>query len=1004
MPETAVRSASSVDQNRAEVRPWVGRSIERVEDAALLTGRGRFIDDLGTPPGTLHAAILRSPHAHADIVSVDAEAARRAPGVAAVLTGEQVKALTSSLVVGVKAPVECWPIAIDRVRYVGEPVAVVVATDRARAEDAIELINVEYRPRAAVVDPLAALAADAPVLHEGFPGNLASDRRFSYGNPDLAFGEAAHRFSIDIRYPRNSCTPIETYGVIASHDAAEDAYDILANFQGPFSIHTVISRALKVPGNRLRLRTPPASGGSFGVKQGVFPYIVLIGAASRAVGRPVKWIEDRLEHLTASVSATNRATTLSAAVAADGKILALDWDQVEDCGAHLRAPEPATLYRMHGNLTGAYDIRHVRVRNRVVVTNKTPTGLNRGFGGPQVYFALERLVQRIAIGLRLDPFDVIKRNLVPANAFPYRTATGALLDSGNYQEAIARGVEQGRLAELRTRRDEARAQGRLYGIGFTAVVEPSVSNMGYITTVLTAAERRKAGPKNGAQATATVTLDPVGSVTVHVASVPQGQGHRTVLSQVVADVFGLKPQDVRVNTEIDTTKDAWSIASGNYASRFAAAVAGTAKLAAERIAARLARVAASQLNVEPGDVVFGDGLVASKRNPENRIAFSRIAALSHWSPGSLPDDAGQTIRETVFWTPPELTAPDDEDRINSSLCHGFIFDFCGVEIDRTTFEVRIDRYVTMHDCGTILHPGMVNGQIRGGFAQALGAALYEEYAYAADGSFLTGTFADYLLPTTAEVPEPQIVHMETPSPFTPLGAKGVGEGNCMSTPVCIANAVADALRLADVTLPLVPAKLAALVRGPEPEPPAGQPKAAPAREGDRRLHGEGSASVNGAPEQVWTMLLDVGTLQAVIPGCQRVDKVSDTHFRADVTLGIGPVTGRYRADVQLFDLDPPRTVTLRGKAEGALGFGSAEGRITLEPDGKGGTRLHYAYDAAIGGKVASIGGRLLDGATRVIIGQFFAALARKAGGGGPASGFSLIALLGKLASLLGGRR
>ncbi|MDI4232605.1 molybdopterin-dependent oxidoreductase [Bradyrhizobium sp. Arg237L] len=1004
MAEAAVQSASSVDQNTAEDRPWVGRSIERVEDAALLTGRGRFIDDLGTPPGTLHAAILRSPHAHADIVSVDAEAARHAPGVAAVLTGEQVKALTSSLVVGVKAPVECWPIAIERVRYVGEPVAVVIASDRARAEDAIELINVEYQPRAAVVDPLAALAADAPVLHDGFPGNLASDRSFSYGNPEQAFAEATHRFSIDIRYPRNSCTPIETYGVIATYDAAENAFDILANFQGPFSIHTVISRALKVPGNRLRLRTPPDSGGSFGVKQGIFPYIVLISAASRAVGRPVKWIEDRLEHLTASVSATNRATTLSVAVTADGKILALDWDQVEDCGAHLRAPEPATLYRMHGNLTGAYDIRHVRVRNRVVVTNKTPTGLNRGFGGPQVYFALERLVQRIAIGLRLDPLDVIKRNLVPADAFPYRTATGALLDSGNYQEAIARAVEHGQLAELRTRRDEARAQGRLYGIGFTAVVEPSVSNMGYITTVLTAAERRKAGPKNGAQATATVALDPVGGVTVHVASVPQGQGHRTVLSQVVADVFGLKPQDVRVNTEIDTAKDAWSIASGNYASRFAAAVAGTAKLAAERIAARLARVAASQLNVESADIVFAGGFVASKHNLENRVAFSRVAALCHWSPGSLPDDAGQTIRETVFWTPPELTPPDDQDRINSSLCHGFIFDFCGVEIDRTTFETRIDRYVTMHDCGTILHPGMVDGQIRGGFTQALGAALYEEYAYAADGSFLTGTLADYLLPTTTEVPEPQIIHMETPSPFTPLGAKGVGEGNCMSTPVCMANAVADALGLADVTLPLVPAKLADLVRGPEPEPPTGQSRAALTREGDRRLRGEGSASVNGAPEQVWTMLLDPQTLQAVIPGCEQVHKVSDTHFRADVTLGIGPVSGRYRADVQLFDLDPPHAVTLRGKAEGALGFGHAEGRITLEPDDRGGTRLRYSYDAAIGGKVASIGGRLLDGATRVIIGQFFAALARHAGGGAPASGFSMFALLSKLASLFGGRR
>jgi 2-furoyl-CoA dehydrogenase large subunit len=1011
MAQAAVRAASSVEERHVASQPWsepwsqpwVGRSIERVEDAALLSGRGRFIDDLGVPPGTLHAAILRSSHAHADIVSIDAEAARQARGVAAVLTGEQIKSLTSSLVVGVKAPVECWPIATERVRYVGEPVAVVIATDRAKAEDAVELINVVYRTHAAVVDPIAALAPGAPVLHDGFPGNLASDRCFRYGNPGQAFAEAPHRFSIDIRYPRNSCTPIETYGVIASYDPAEDAFDVLANFQGPFSIHTVISRALKVPGNRLRLRTPPDSGGSFGVKQGVFPYIVLIGAASRAVGRPVKWIEDRLEHLTASVSATNRATTLAAAVTADGKILALDWDQVEDCGAHLRAPEPATLYRMHGNLTGAYDIHHVKVRNRVVVTNKTPTGLNRGFGGPQVYFALERLLQRIALALGLDPLDVIKRNLIAADAFPYRTATGALLDSGNYQEAVDRAIEQGGLAELKARRDQLRAEGRLYGIGFTAVVEPSVSNMGYITTVLTAAERRKAGPKNGAQATATVALDPVGSVTVHVASVPQGQGHRTVLSQVVADVLGLKPQDIRVNTEIDTAKDAWSIASGNYASRFAPAVAGTAKLAAERMAARLARVAASQLNVEAADIAFAGGFVASRHNPENRIAFSRVAALSHWSPGSLPEDAGAIIRETVFWTPPELTAPDDEDRINSSLCHGFIFDFCGVEIDRVTLETRIDRYVTMHDCGAILHPAMVDGQIRGGFAQALGAALYEEYAYADDGSFLTGTLADYLLPTTAEVPDPQIIHMETPSPFTPLGAKGVGEGNCMSTPVCIANAVADALGLGDVTLPLVPAKLAELARGPERPPPQGQPAAQPVR-GDRRLRGEGSASIDAAPDEVWRMLLDPSTLQVVIPGCQRVERISETHFRADVVLGIGPVSGHYRADVELSDLDPPRAVTLLGQAEGALGFGSAEGRITLAPDGNGGTRLHYVYDAAIGGKVASIGGRLLDGATRVIIGRFFSALARQVGSTTQAGGFSRLALYRKLAGLFGGRR
>ena len=982
---------------------WVGRSIPRVEDATLLTGGGRFVDDLGVRPSTLHAAILRSPHAHADIVSIESSAAKRAPGVFAVLDGEDVKALIASLVVGVKAPVECWPIAVGRVRYVGEPVAIVVATDRYLAEDAADLIEVRYRVRPAIIDPLEALKPDVPVLHDGFRGNVASDRTFRYGDPEQAFASAAHRIGLEIRYPRNSCTPIETYGVVAEYDPSEDAYDVLANFQGPFSIHAVLSRALKVPGNRLRLRTPPDSGGSFGVKQGVFPYIVLVAAAARVVGRPVKWIEDRLEHRAASVSATNRVTKLSAAVADDGRILALDWDQVEDCGAHLRAPEPATLYRMHGNLTGAYDIRHLAVRNRVVVTNKTPTGLNRGFGGPQVYFALERLVQRIAVELGLDPLDVIRRNLISADGFPYRTVSGALLDSGNYQEAIERGVNEGGLAELKSRCDAARAQGRLYGIGYTAVVEPSVSNMGYITTVLTPAERRKAGPKNGAQATATVAIDPVGSVTVHVASVPQGQGHRTVLSQVVADVFGLSPADIRVNTEMDTAKDAWSIASGNYASRFAPAVAGTAKLAAGRLAERMARVAASQLNTEVDDIAFAGGSVGSKRNPDNKISFSRVAALSHWSPGALPDGIGQTIRETVFWSPPELTAPDEEDHINSSLCHGFIFDFCGVEVDRTTLQTRIDRYVTMHDCGTILHPAMVDGQIRGGFAQAVGAALYEEYAYGSDGSFLTGTLADYLLPTTAEVPDPLILHMQTPSPFTPLGSKGVGEGNCMSTPVCIANAVADALGLKDVELPLLPAKLAQIVRGAEPAPPKGRAiEEVAKRSGGRRLRGKGEAVVSAPAERVWAMLLDPETLQAVIPGCDNLQKISDTHFRADVTIGIGPVKGRYRANVKLSDLDPPHAVTLGGSAEGALGFGGGEGRITLVPTGSGGTTIRYVYEAAIGGKVASIGGRLLDGAARVIIGQFFAALARKAGGDVAAQ--SRPSLLARVRGLFGGHR
>lgn len=787
----------------------VGQSVPRFEDQSLLRGAGRFADDTGEPPGTAHAAIVRSPHAHARIRELDVTAALALEGVFAVLTGADVAAWSRPFVVGVKQPMEHRALAHEVVRYAGEPVAVVIAADRYLAEDAAERVAVDYAPLATAVDPVYAAGSDAPVLHAAVGSNVVSDRAFRYGDPESAFASAPHRVALDVSYPRNACTPIEGFVVLAEHLAADGAYDVLSNFQGPFSLHAVMAIALGVPGSRLRLRTPRDSGGSYGVKQAVFPYIVALCLASRKAARPVKWVEDRMEHLLAATSATNRVTHIEAAVQADGRISAVAFDQLDDCGAYLRAPEPASLYRMHGHMTGAYDIANVSVRNRVVLTNKTPTGLNRGFGGPQVYFALERLVQRIAVELGRDPLEVIRRNLV--SEFPFRTAQGALYDSGDYRAAVDKAVIDGHLGALLRQRDAARADGRLYGIGFAAAVEPSISNMGYITTVLTPGERERAGPKDGALATATIAIDPTGSVAVSVASVPQGQGHRTVLAQVVADVLGLEPADIQVNVELDTAKDAWSIASGNYSSRFAGAVAGTAHLAALALRERIARIAGQALNVAAQAVEFAGGEVRARDNPDNALPLRRVVGTSHWCLSTLPQGAGPGLRETAFWSPPELTPPDAAERINSSGVYGFIFDFCGVEIDAVTGEVRIDRYVTMHDAGRRLHPAMVDGQIRGGFAHGVGAALYESLDYSADGDFLSGSFADYLVPTACEVPDPIILHLDTPSPLTPLGAKGVGEGNCMSTPVCIANAVADALGRRDVSLPLVPAQIAALL-------------------------------------------------------------------------------------------------------------------------------------------------------------------------------------------------
>ena len=966
-------------------RQHVGRPMQRLEDPAILTGRGRYGDDIGVKPGTLHAAILRSPHAHADLAAIRTEHALKHPGVRAVLTRDDLRAWSRPFVVGVKSPMEQWSLAMDRVRYVGEPVAVVLAESRALAEDALDLIKVDYT----LLDPVTSIeqvASDgAPILHERVGTNVISDRHFRYGEPEAAFGKAPHRVKLVSHYPRNSCAPIECGVVIAEFLSGDEGYDVTSNFMGPFSLHAVMAMALNVPANRLRHKAPRDSGGSFGVKQAVFPYVVLMCLASRKAGAPVKWVEDRLEHLSAATSATARLSTLEAAVENDGTITALSYDQLEDCGGYLRAPEPATFYRMHGCLTGAYAIPNLLVRNRVVLTNKTPTGLVRGFGGPQVYFALERLIQRIALTLKLDVLEVYRRNFVAADAFPYRAAAGALLDSGNYQEAMRRSLSEGGYDELVARREAARKEGRLYGIGFAAIVEPSVSNMGYITTVMPAEARKKAGPKSGAIASATVSVDLLGGVVVTVASTPAGQGHMTVCAQVVADVLGIEPQDIVVNVEFDTHKDAWSVAAGNYSSRFAGAVAGTVHLAAVRVRDKLARIIANQYGCTTDEVCFEGGRIYVKGAEDKAMPFGRGASNApHWAPALLPEGEEPGLRETVFWTPKNMEAPDENDRINTSAAYGFAFDMCSVEVDRATGRIRIDRYVTAHDAGKLLNPALADGQIRGAFAQGLGAALMEEFRYGPDGSFQSGTLADYLMPTTCEVPDPVIVHLETPSPFTPLGAKGLGEGNNMSTPPCLANAVADALGVEDIRLPLTPSKVMALIGMDDPEPSRPEFREAPASKpavpgGGKALTAQGTVDLPATPEAIFAVLLDPNALAKVIPGCHALESTGTNQYRADVTVGVGIIKARFEAQIGLSDLDPPHRLKLAGAGISPLGSARGNGLIELTPTAHG-TRLSYDYEAQVSGKVAAVGGRMLEGAAKVVLRQLFESLGRQASG------------------------
>lgn len=966
---------------------YLGKASERIEDSALLTGGGRYLDDLPLPAGILHAAVVRSPIAHGKIISVDTSDALKVRGVRAVLTIEDVKAWSNPLVVAVKTPMSQWVLASDIVRYVGEPIVVVIAESRALAEDAAERVLVNIEPLPAVVDVDMAIQDEAIILHKDIGTNCVSDRSFKYGDPDSAFQNAASTVEVDIRYPRNSCTPLETGGVVAQWRGADSAYEVTSNFMGPFSLHVVMAAALKVPGTKLRHHVPPDSGGSFGVKQSVLPYIIMSCLASRKAGAPVKFIEDRLEHLQAATSATSRHTHLKAAVDADGKILALDYDQIEDCGAYLRAPEPATLYRMHGCVTGPYQIQNLRIRNRVVLINKTPTGLVRGFGGPQVYYALERLVHKIAKQLGKSHQEIAALNYVQKNQFPFRAAAGALLDSGDYQQALMTLESSPEFKKMLSRRDRARKEGRYYGIGIASIVEPSVSNMGYITTVLSPEQRAKAGPKNGAVTSATVSIDPTGSISANIASAPAGQGHQTVIGQLLADIFGVSPSQIQVNVDFDTAKDAWSIAAGNYSSRFAGAVAGTVFLAAEKLKARIAAYAAHTLQVKPEDLIFANGQIATVDKEEKSISFSRACGNFHWSPGlvqkALGEDAVLALQETQFWSASTLEAPDEDDRINTSAAYGFALDACGIEIDPDTCAAKIDQYITVHDAGKILNPALADGQVYGAYAQAVGAALFEEFVYSTDGNFLSGTFADYRLPTASDIVTPKIYHQESPSPFTPLGAKGIGEGNSMSTPVCIANAIADALGVEDVVLPATPSRIHALLveKGALPKDRVVTQPTVLASNRDYPLKARGEVKLQVAPEAIFAVLLNPERLKNVIPGCESIqeeDLPNGVRFNCIAVVRIGVAKARFEAKVDLTNIQSPQSFSLGGEGRGPLGMALGLGQVTLKNINSS-TLLQYDYQAQVSGKLAAIGSRLLEGAIRLVLDQLFRALAKEAG-------------------------
>ncbi len=759
-------------------RPLVGQPIPRVEDARLLRGRGRFVGDISPVAGIHHAAVVRSPHAHARVGAVDASAALALDGVLAVVTPEDARRLLRPFSVGVGGAEPYWPLALDTARYVGEPVAVVVARDRYVAEDATDLVVVDYEPLEPVLD------VDA--------GTVVSSRSFRYGDPDAAFAAAAHRVEASFRFPRYSSTPIECYAVLAEWDAASGEATVWSNFHGPFVMQPLVAACLGLAENRLRLVVPPDIGGSFGIKSGVYAYIPLIALASRLAGVPVRWTADRWEDLVASQAGTDRLTHAAAAVDGEGRIVALRLEILDDVGAHLRPPEPATLYRCFGNLVGPYAIEHLAVEARAVLTNRPPTGLNRGFGGQQLYFTLERLVEMVGRRLGLDAVTVRRRNLIAAQRMPYRTPSGGVYDSGDYPALLDALLREGGHAEMLAQRDRLRAGGRLAGVGMAMIVDPSGTNLGYIDLARTPEERDRGLGKSGCTESATLSMDPMGGVRLRIATAPEGQGHETVAAQIVADELGVSMAAVRVDPSIDTAAQVWNVSSGSYSSRFAPVVASAIHRACATLRERICAIAAEMLEVDPADLELVDGSVRA-RGGDRAVPIRRVAGLAHWDPGSLPPGVEPLLSVTASFSSELARSPAGDDTVDSSICYGGVADLCLVDVDPDTCAVRVLRYATVHDAGRILNPLLADGQVAGALAHGLGGALLEELVYDPDGTPLTTSFMDYLCPTVAEMPELRIHHVAGDTDFVPSRAKGIGEGNCMAAPAAIANAVTDAL-------------------------------------------------------------------------------------------------------------------------------------------------------------------------------------------------------------------
>ncbi len=759
---------------------YIGRAVARVEDPLLLTGRAEFIDNV-TLPAMLHCAILRSPHAHARINAVDTSAAEGLPGVAAVVTGADAQRWSY--------PAQTMPpgwgahcLAIDKVRFVGEPVVAVAATSRYVAEDALELVSVDYESLPPVVDAGKALDPAGGLVFEEHGSNVMFQRDFVWGDVEGAFRAADHVFTERFRWHRLGANPLETFGVISQWDPVDGSLTCRGSFQA--QAHMALGRAatLGLPTHKVRLISQP-HGGSFGGKGGGRGTDITALLSRKAGGRPVKWIEDRMEYLAGGGGQSwDRHYEASLAVKADGTVTGLRIKLLDDLGATAEGFGAVSAAKPLASFTGCYAIPVAEYDLTIVATNKLPSGPYRGMGPPPHNWVLEQMLDIAARGLQLDPAEIRRRNYIPPERFPYTIPSGNEYDSGNYAAALDEVLRMSDYPRLRRQQEEARREGRYVGIGLVSTIEPGVFDWNAYAIV--------GLPTTGVPEGATVGIDLLGKIIVKVGFALEGQGQYTVAAQVLADYFGVDIADIRVVYQ-DTHSAPPHFGPGG--SRLGVALTGAVLGAAGRLKEKLAAVAARLLQVPTEAIELMDGMLRVKGVPGAEMPLAQVAATMLTRSDLLPPGLDPSPEATYVWTAPGRTPADEQGRAKSYLtaanaCHVVL-----VEVDPETGQVQILKYWIADDCGTRLNPANVEGMIQGGVAQGVGAALLEEYVYDDEGQLLTSTFMDYLLPTIHEVPMTEKAALVTPSPFTPLGAKGVGESAMHTTPAAIMCAISDAL-------------------------------------------------------------------------------------------------------------------------------------------------------------------------------------------------------------------